>query len=85
VIPGHGPYDPSPTAAIDQTSDWLDWLDRVLRDALAQGLDMAEAGNLRIPPRFAGMAAARYELQRSVSHFYPGLEQALLPRIDTKD
>jgi quinoprotein relay system zinc metallohydrolase 1 len=85
VIPGHGPYDPSPTAAIDQTSDWLDWLDRVLRDALAQGLDMAEAGNLPIPPRFAGMAAARYELQRSVSHFYPGLEQALLPRIDTKD
>jgi hypothetical protein len=28
------------------------------------------------------MAAARYELQRSVSHFYPAIEAALLPRID---
>lgn len=85
VIPGHGPYDLTPAAAIDQTRDWLDWLDGALRDAVARGLDMAEAGILPIPPRFASMAAARYELQRSVSHFYPGLEQALLPRIDTKD
>jgi hypothetical protein len=43
---------------------------------------MTEAGDLPIPPRFAGMAAARYELQRSVSHFYPTIEAALLPRID---
>ena len=32
---------------------------------------------------FAHVAAARYELERSVSHFYPGLEADLLPRIDT--
>lgn len=82
VIPGHGPCDPSPAIAIDQTRDWLDWLDATLRDAVAQGLDMAEAGTLPIPPRFAGLAAARYELERSVSHFYPKLEQALLPRVD---
>jgi hypothetical protein len=43
---------------------------------------MTEAAGVAIPPRFAGMAAARYELTRSVSHFYPGLEAALLPRID---
>ncbi|WP_335682320.1 hypothetical protein [Porphyrobacter sp. HT-58-2] len=43
---------------------------------------MAEAANLPIPERFAGMAAARYELTRSVSHFYPRLEAELLPRID---
>jgi hypothetical protein len=28
------------------------------------------------------MAAARYELQRSVSHLYPGLEARLMPRVD---
>ena len=46
---------------------------------------MVEAGQLPIPDRFSAMAAARYELQRSVSHLYPGLEAQLLPRIDTND
>jgi quinoprotein relay system zinc metallohydrolase 1 len=85
VIPGHGPFDPTPASAIDQTRDWLGWLDAALRDAVRQGLDMAEAGNLPIPPRFAAMQAARYELERSVSHFYPGLEQTMLPRVDVKE
>lgn len=84
VIPGHGPFDATPSAAIDQTRDWLDWLDAALRAAVAQGLDMVEAGNLPIPPRFARMQAARYELERSASRFYPELEQSLLPRIDVK-
>jgi len=43
-----------------------------------------EIGNLPIPARFAGIAAARYELQRSVSHFYAAAEARLLPRIDEK-
>lgn len=81
LIPGHGPADAT-GAALAQTRDWLDWLEQALAGAVAAGLDMAEAGELAIPPRFAGLAAARYELQRSVSHFYPGLEAARLPRID---
>lgn len=85
LIPGHGPYDPTPDAAIGQTRDWLDWLDRTLHDAVSQGLDMAEAGNLPIPPRFAVMKVARYEFERSVSRYYPGLEQTLLPRVGGKD
>lgn len=80
LIPGHGPADPA-GVAIAQTRDWLDWLEGALTAAVAQGLDMVEAGNLPIPPRFAALAAARYELQRSVSHFYPGIEAARLPRI----
>ena len=52
---------------------------------VAAGLDMVEAGMLPIPDRFAGLAAARYELQRSVSHLYPGLEARLLPRVDRPD
>ncbi|WP_420143815.1 quinoprotein relay system zinc metallohydrolase 1 [Sphingobium sp.] len=82
AVPGHGPFDPGGTAAIDQTRDWIDWLEQALTAAVQGGLDMVEAGEIAIPDRFASMAAARYELQRSVSHLYPGLETKLLPRVD---
>ena len=81
LLPGHGPADPT-GAAIAQTRDWLTWMHDALTDAAAHGLDMAEAGEITIPQRFADVAAARYELQRSVSHFYAGIEAAQLPRID---
>lgn len=84
VIPGHGPLDPGPAAAIDQTRDWLDWLEMALTDAVTSGRSMVEAGAIEIPARFAGLAAARYELQRSVSHLYPALEARLWPRIDAR-
>jgi len=82
ALPGHGPFDPSGQEAIAQTRDWIDWLEEALTAAVRSGLDMVEAGSVPIPARFAGMAAARYELQRSVSHFYPGLEAKWLPRVD---
>ena len=82
VVPGHGPFDPGGKAAIDQTRDWIDWLEAMLTQAVRDGLDMVEAGERPIPDRFVKMAAARYELQRSVSHLYPGLEAKLLPRVD---
>ena len=81
LLPGHGPADTT-GAAIAQTRDWLTWMHAALSDAAAHGLDMAEAGEVAIPSRFADVAAARYELQRSVSHFYPAIEAAQLPRID---
>uniref|UniRef100_UPI0035C9F17D quinoprotein relay system zinc metallohydrolase 1 n=1 Tax=uncultured Sphingomonas sp. TaxID=158754 RepID=UPI0035C9F17D len=84
VVPGHGPVDPTPASAIDQTGAWLGWLATTLRTAVAAGADNVAAGNVAIPARFAMMKAARYELQRSVAHFYPGLEAELLPRIDGK-
>ncbi|MCT2398758.1 quinoprotein relay system zinc metallohydrolase 1 [Novosphingobium mangrovi (ex Huang et al. 2023)] len=80
LLPGHGPLDTDHTA-ITQTRDWLDWIDATLRKAVAGGLSMAEAGDIAIPGRFARLKAARYEWQRSVSHFYPGLEEELLPRL----
>lgn len=85
LIPGHGPFDPGGVAAIAQTRDWIDWLDSALTQAVRDGLDMVEAGEIAIPARFATMAAARYELQRSVSHLYPAIEAQLLPRIDLPD
>lgn len=84
VIPGHGPIDPTPSAAIDQTRGWLSWLRETLDRAVAEGLDPVEAGNLPIPERFAALKAARYELQRSVAHFFSRIEEQALPRIDLK-
>ncbi|MCX7283142.1 MAG: quinoprotein relay system zinc metallohydrolase 1 [Novosphingobium sp.] len=80
LVPGHGPLDRD-GSAIAQTRDWLGWVEQTLRDAVARGLDMSEAGELPIPPHFASLKAARYELQRSVSHFYPALEAELLPKL----
>ncbi|MBS7669964.1 quinoprotein relay system zinc metallohydrolase 1 [Croceicoccus gelatinilyticus] len=80
VIPGHGPID-SGNVAIPQTRDWLSWLDSMLNEAVLSGMDMTEAGATEIPARFANIKVARYELQRSVSHFYPGLEAELLPMV----
>ncbi|OSZ72565.1 MBL fold metallo-hydrolase [Sphingomonas sp. IBVSS1] len=81
LVPGHGPVDPTPGTAIAQTRAWLDWLEPALKAALEAGLTMVEAGEMAIPPRFAGLAVARLELQRSVSHFWPALEAARLPRV----
>jgi quinoprotein relay system zinc metallohydrolase 1 len=81
LVPGHGPICTDGTA-IAQTRDWLIWLDQALREAVASGLDMTEAGNMPIPARFAGLAEARYELTRSVAHFYPKLEAEMFPRFD---
>ncbi|MFL0672174.1 MAG: quinoprotein relay system zinc metallohydrolase 1 [Erythrobacter sp.] len=79
LVPGHGPLCLA-GAAIAQTRDWLIWLDGALREAVASGHDMTEAGTMPIPERFADLAAARYELTRSVSHFYPALEAEMFPR-----
>jgi len=80
IVPGHGPLDTGGTS-IAQTREWLTWLRASLREAVLSGKDMSEAGAMAIPERFSSMKVARYELQRSVSHFYPGLEAQLLPRI----
>ena len=80
LLPGHGPLDADNTA-IAQTHDWLDWIDDALHQAVAGGLSMAEAGDMAIPKRFATLKAARYEWQRSVSHFFPTLEEEMLPRL----
>lgn len=79
LLPGHGPVD-STGDAITQTRDWLIWLDASLRQSVASGLDMTEAGEVAIPERFAALKSARYELQRSVSHFFPAIEAELLPK-----
>lgn len=79
LVPGHGPVSRD-KRAIAQTRDWLTWLDATLRQAAAEGVDMAEAMRLPIPVRFRGLALARHEFVRSVSHLYPRFELATMRR-----
>lgn len=75
VVPSHGPVHAG-SQGMDQTLDWLQWLDQRLRDSAAQGLDLSEVLTLPIPPRFAHWAALAAEYARSVIYLYPRYETA---------
>lgn len=79
VIPGHGPADPT-GAAIQQTRDYLGWLEQALRTGARQGMDMVELIEAPLPERFADMGAQPQEYHRSVSHLFPAIELEELPR-----
>lgn len=79
IVPGHGPVA-SDAAPFVQMRDYLGWLDGLLKDSAAQGLDMNEVIRAPIPARFASVNLSRYELIRTVSHLYPRYEQVDLPR-----
>lgn len=81
LVPGHGPLS-TDRAPFAQMVDYLGWLDGLLRESAAQGLDMTEVIALPLPPRFAGIALGQYELIRSVSHLYPGYEREVMKRVD---
>ncbi len=79
VVPSHGPVHTG-TRGVDQTLDWINWLDQTLRTSAAQGLDLGEVLRLPVPARFAGMAAQPAEYVRSVTHLYPQYELDSLPK-----
>lgn len=81
ILPGHGPQDPR-SQSLDQTLDWLDWLDGTLRDAVAKGWTMNEAMEIKVPARFAALGVAQGEYERSVVHLYQKLEDELLNPVD---
>lgn len=78
IVQGHGPIEPG-DRAIRQTRDYLDWLDRLLTEAVKSGLGPIEAMELPIPVRFRQVALTREELRRSVVHLFAGYDEALLP------
>ncbi|QCO02160.1 quinoprotein relay system zinc metallohydrolase 1 [Azospirillum argentinense] len=85
LVPNHGRIrtdTAASRAAIAQTRDWLTWLDRTLRERAEAGADMAELLDAPIPERFAGMGVLREEYRRSVSHLWPRIEKAVLPRVN---
>ena len=79
IIPGHGPLDRT-KFSLTQTSDYLTWLEAILRNSAADGLDMVEIMDLDLPTHFAKMGAMPEEFHRSVVHLFSDIEQATLPR-----
>ncbi len=74
LVPGHGPVSMG-SVAIDQTADYLVWLDKTLEKAADQGLAMNETMKLPIDKRFTSLAEVGNEYSRSVVHLYPDYEE----------
>ena len=68
-------------ATLDQTIDYLGWLQRRLQRAYQAGLDITEVMELPIPRRFGEFSLARDEYRRSVHNLYPAIEASNLPRV----
>lgn len=77
ILPGHGVADPT-DRSIEQTSDYLSWLEKSLNEQALQGKDMIEAAKLEIPEKFENLQLIKAEIERSVAHLYPGIEQNIL-------
>lgn len=75
IIPGHGPFSTS-LAPIKQTREWLKWLDALMKEGVANGKSANALIDTEIPDSFVDMPLARYELTRSISHFYRSYENA---------
>jgi uncharacterized sulfatase len=82
LVPGHGAVR-TDHAGIAETRDYLDWLDRSLREAAERGLDMNEVMRLPTPARFSRLAVMDTEYVRSVVHLYPAIELSSLPPLKT--
>lgn len=77
LVPGHGPVV-SDARAIEQTRDYLSWLDATLKQAAERGEDMTEAMATPVPGKFANIPLVHQEFARSVTHLFPALEQRAL-------
>ncbi|MEZ5536350.1 MAG: quinoprotein relay system zinc metallohydrolase 1 [Thiolinea sp.] len=77
LVPGHGGVT-TDSAPIAQTKDYLEWLVAILQEGAESGMDMAEIMQTPIPERFQSVSLVRIELQRSVTHLFPALEEMVL-------
>jgi uncharacterized sulfatase len=77
VVPGHGPVVDD-ARAIEQTRDYLTWLENTLQQAADRGQDMTEVMATPIPREFAAISLVHHEFSRSVTHLFPALEQRVL-------
>lgn len=75
IVPSHGPVSQG-VQAIDQTMDYLRWLDSQLSKAAAQGLTINEVMQAGAPERFRAFAAYPAEFNRNVTHLYSSYEKA---------
>lgn len=77
VVPSHGPVSWG-TEAIDQTLDYLSWLDNRLSQAAQMGEEMNEVMRQGAPERFRNFAAYPAEFYRNVTNLYPVYEKGAL-------
>lgn len=73
VVPSHGPVR-ADTSALQQTRDYLTWLDQTFEQAAQAGLDMVEVLRTPLPVTFRHWAAVATEFTRNVTHLYPHYE-----------
>ena len=76
LVPGHGAISQD-KAPIEQTLDYLTWLESSIESAVRQGKDMNEAMNVSVPERFNSLDGLQRELSRSITHRYPYYENKL--------
>ena len=79
LVPSHGPFI-NGLFGIDQTKDYLDWLDQSFKNAALQGLDISEVLSLAIPYKFRGFSALKPEYLRNVTHLYPQYEKKIFQK-----
>lgn len=77
MVPGHG-LPVMDVRAIEQTRNYLRWLDRTLRDAARNGAEMTEVLARPIPAEFSGIALVASEYARSIAHLYRSYEAETL-------
>jgi uncharacterized sulfatase len=79
MVPGHG--EPVRDGrAIEQTQRYLAWVESSLREAVEQGVEMAELLSRPVPAEFSGMPLSREEFARSIAHLYRRYEANTLQR-----
>lgn len=77
VVPSHGPVSWG-SEAIDQTLDYLSWLDKRLTEAAEMGEEINEVMKQGAPERFRNFAAYPAEFYRNVTNLYPVYEKEAL-------
>lgn len=83
IVPGHGPSEES-ARGLEQTRQWLDAVETLIKSAFEKGLDVTEAIALPLPEWTEKIALSRYEYERTVMHLYPKFEASRWPRVDNK-
>ena len=79
LVPSHGPYTKG-LEGIEQTKEYLTWLDQSFKNAALQGMDISEVLRLSIPYKFKGFAALKPEYLRNVTHLYPAYEKQIFKK-----
>jgi quinoprotein relay system zinc metallohydrolase 1 len=79
LVPSHGPYSKG-LEGIEQTKEYLTWLDQSFKNAALQGMDISEVLRLPVPYKFRGFAALKPEYLRNVTHLYPTYEKQIFQK-----